>query len=274
MAHANINGVELFYADHGTGQPVVFHHGYTGSHDNFEATAALLASRFRCILMDCRGAGDSARPNTGHTIEQYAADVLGMADHLGLDRFTYVGHSMGGVIGMELGISHANRLDKLVLVAPAPANGMQVPPGVRERALALRAARDRETLLRERKALSARHRPDEAHIQSMERALSVSDAHYDQSFDALVMSARGDRLGEITVPTLMIAGAADGLLPANLNDFRRLPNATLHVFSRVSHGIPYEVPEAFAEVVGDFLDHGVVTAATLQQALVEAAPVR
>ena len=274
MAYATINGVELFYAEQGTGEPVIFHHGYTGSHDNYETAAALLAPRYRCIVMDCRGAGDSARPESGHTIEQYAADVIGMADHLGLDRFSYVGHSMGGVIGMELGINHAGRLNKLVLVAPAPANGMQVPAGVRERALALRAAQDRETLLRERKALSARHRPEEAHIRSMERALSVSDAHYEQSFDALVTSARGDRLGEITVPTLMMAGAADGLLPANLADFRRLPNATLHVFSRVSHGIPYEVPDEFAEVVADFLEHGVVTAATLQAALLATTPAR
>jgi pimeloyl-ACP methyl ester carboxylesterase len=274
MTHATINGVDLFYAAQGTGEPVIFNHGYTGSHDNFEAAVTLLAPRYRCVVMDCRGAGDSARPESGHTIEQYAADVVGMADHLGLDRFTYVGHSMGGVIGMELGINHASRLNKLVLVAPAPADGVRVPPGVRERALALREAQDRETLLRERKALSARYRPEQAHLRSLERALSVSGAHYNQSWEALVSSARGDRLGEITVPTLMIAGAADGLLSANLADFRRLPNATLHVFSRVSHGIPYEVPEAFAEVVADFIENGVVTAATLQAAMLAATPSR
>jgi len=274
MAYATINGVELFYAEQGTGEPVLFHHGYTASHDMFDGVIPLLAPSYRCIVMDCRGAGDSARPETGHTIEQYAADVLAMADHIGLDRFTYVGHSMGGVIGMELGIKHATRLNKLVLVAPAPADGVQVPPAVRERTVALRKAQDREALLRERTALSARSRPVEAQIRSMERALSVSDAHYEQSWDALVTSARGDRLGEITVPTLMIAGAADGLLSANLTDFRRLPNATLHVFSRVSHGIPAQVPEAFAEVVGDFLEHGVVTAATLQAAMIAATPAR
>jgi pimeloyl-ACP methyl ester carboxylesterase len=71
-------------------------------------------------------------------------------------------------------------------------------------------------------------------------------------WDALVDYRKGDRLKEIMTPTLMLAGAADGLLPANLADFQRLGNATLHVFSRVSHGIPYEVPEEFTRVVLDF----------------------
>lgn len=271
MPTANINGVDLFYEVTGDGPPVLLHHGYTGSHDGWAGVVPLLSRRFRTIVMDARGAGDSSRPNEGYTIPQYAADIIGMADHLGLERFTYVGHSMGGVIGMELGLEYPQRLEKLVLVAPAPADGIDVPPSFRERAVALRARGDRDTLFRERKALSARERPDEAHMRSVERALSVSDGHYNESWDAMVDYHRGDDLKRITTPTLVIAGAADGLLPANLKDFQRLPNATLHVFSRVSHGIPYEVPEAFTEVLVDFLDNSVVTAATLQAALMASA---
>ncbi len=275
MPRAVVNGVELFYEQRGTGDPVLFHHGYTGSRDNWQRAVELLSPSYRCTIIDCRGAGDSGRPASGHTIEQYAADTLALADALGLERFTFVGHSMGGVVGMELGINHASRLEKLVLVAPAPADGVQVLPGVRERSLALRAARDRETLLRERKALSARYRPDEAHARAVDRALSVSDAHYVESWEALEASRRGDRLARVTTPTLVMAGAADGLLPANLKDFQRLPNATLHVFSRVSHGIPYEAPEEFAAALSDFLQHGVVTAASLQAKLqAEAAAAR
>ena len=66
---------------------------------------------------------------------------------------------------------------------------------------------------------------------------------------------------------MMVAGAADSLLPANLLDFQRLPNATLHVFSRVSHSVPREVAPAFARVLADFMEHGVVTSTTLLEAL-------
>ena len=75
------------------------------------------------------------------------------------------------------------------------------------------------------------------------------------------------RLEELTTPTLMVAGAADGLCPANVNDWQRLPNATLHVFSRVGHGIPTDVPEEFTLILADFLEHGVVNAKTQQEKL-------
>ena len=71
------------------------------------------------------------------------------------------------------------------------------------------------------------------------------------------------RLSEITTPTLMIAGAADGLVRSNVSDYLLLPNAALHVFSRVGHLIPQDEPEQFAEVLSDFMANGVVTAATL-----------
>jgi pimeloyl-ACP methyl ester carboxylesterase len=271
MPHATINGVELFYDEHGSGEPILLHHGYTGSHDAYDDVVPHLAKGYRVIRMDGRGAGDSTRSATGHSIEQYAADVIGMADHLGLDRFTYAGHSMGGVIGFELGLSYADRLNKLILIAPAPADGVQVPQSFRDRARDLHMRKDIDRLLFEAMVTTAIPRSPELVEARILRGLSVSDAHYEESWDALVSYRKGDRLGEIKTPTLLIAGAADGLLPANLADFQRLGNATLHVFSRVSHGIPYEVPDEFSAVVLDFMEHGVVTAATQMAKLREMA---
>ena len=82
---------------------------------------------------------------------------------------------------------------------------------------------------------------------------------------------KGDRLGEIQTPTLILAGAADSLLTPNLRDFARLGNGTLHVFSRVGHGVPREVPSAYSRVVTDFLEHGVVNAQTIAAAVADAA---
>jgi len=269
MPHAQVNGTSLYYEIHGEGEPILFHHGYTGSHDSWEEVVPHLSGRYRCILMDCRGAGDSDHPAEGYSIEQYADDVIALADFLGLERFTYVGHSMGGVIGYELGLRFPTRLAKLVLVAPAPADGVQAPPEMHDRARALRQARDAETMLRERLVMAPRPPDPDIFRRAVERALSVSDGHFEGSWEALVTYRKGERLREIAVPTLLVAGAADGLLEANLRDFLRLPNATLHVFSRVGHQIPREVPAEFALVLADFLEHGVVTARTLQQRLRE-----
>lgn len=271
MTHATINGVQLFFDEHGSGEPVLLHHGYTGSHDAYDDVVPHLASKYRVIRMDGRGAGDSARDASGHSIEQYAADVIGMADHLGLERFTYVGHSMGGVIGFELGINHADRLNRLILIAPAPADGVEVPQSFRDRARELHYGKNLDRLMFEAMITTAVPRSRELVESRIRRGLSVSDAHYEESWEAIVNYRKGDRLGEIQTPTLLVAGAADGLLPANLADFQRLGNGTLHVFSRVSHGIPYEVPDEFAAVLLDFLEHGVVTATTQMAKLRELA---
>jgi pimeloyl-ACP methyl ester carboxylesterase len=272
MPHATINGHQLFYDEHGSGEPILLHHGYTGSHDAYDDVVPHLAKAgYRAIRMDGRGAGDSTREAKGHSIEQYAADVIGMADHLGLDRFTYIGHSMGGAIGFELGLSYGDRLNRLVLIAPAPADGVQVPQSFRDRARDLHYSKNVDRLLFEAMITTTIPRSKELVEARIRRGLSVSDAHYEESWEGLASFKKGDRLGEIKTPTVLVAGAADGLLPANLADFHRLGNATLHVFSRVSHGIPYEVPDEFAAVVLDFLEHGVVTAATQMAKLREMA---
>jgi 3-oxoadipate enol-lactonase len=266
MPHQQVNGVELYYEDTGgSGPAILFHHGYTGSHDGWSVITDQLRDRFRCIVMDCRGAGDSAHPDDGYTIEQYALDVIGMVDALGIDRFTYVGHSMGGVVGMQLGVHHGDRLERLVLVAPAPSGGVEMPAAFREEASRLWYARDAEELMRQRLVGAARPElNDEVTAKArVDRALSVSKGHYEQSWQELVDVRLSDQLGSIRTPTLMIAGAADSLLKPNLDDFNRLRGASLHVFNRVGHMVYTDVPDAFAELIADFMDNGVVTAKTL-----------
>lgn len=278
MAHATINGASLYFEDHGgSGPAIIFHHGYTGSHDSWEIVAPALASDYRCIVMDGRGAGDSEHTAGGYSIEQYADDVVGLADHLGIDKFTYVGHSMGGVMGMELGIRYPHRLEKLVLVAPAPADGIdqtsEAAKSSRQHSAELYATRNRAQMISERMLLSPRPEYDRI-AAATDRALSVSQGHYDDSWDALVNSRRGDALASVMTPTLVVAGAADGLLLANLRDFQRLPNATLHVFSRVGHGVHQEDPQPFIVMLRDFMEHGVVTAGTLMEAMRQPAAAR
>ena len=264
MPYARVNGADLYYEEQGSGPPVIFHHGYTSSHDCWEDVYPRLADRYRCIAMDGRGAGDSASAPGPFTLAQYADDVCGMADALGIDRFRYVGLSMGGATGYELGLRHADRLESMVLVAPAPADGIQNPEAGHAHSQDQRRRQAREEMLRERMLTGGR--PNEDYLRrAVERALNCSDGHFEDAWTSMVDLRVGSRLGGIQTPVLMVAGAADGLLQSNLADFARLGNATLHVFSRVGHGIPYEVPSALSRVVADFFEHGVVTAQTLRE---------
>src|SRR4051794_19364665 len=223
MAHRSINGFDLWYEDGGSGEVIVFHHGYTGSHDSWPPIVEQLRDEFRCVMMDARGAGDSAHPADGYTIEQYAADVIGVADALGIDRFTYVGHSMGGGIGMWLGLEYADRLERLILVAPVGSRGIDVAPDVRDAAAKLWYDRNVDELMRQRIAGAARPElTDEVMVKSrVDRALSVSPGHYEGSWESMRAFNVTDRLGELTTPTLMVVGAADTLAKGNLEDYAR-----------------------------------------------------
>ena len=266
MPRREVNGVELWYEDTGgPGPAVLFHHGYTGSHDSWPPIVERLRDRFRCVMMDSRGAGDSAHADGGYTIEQYALDVVGLCDGLGIDRFTFVGHSMGGGIGFRLGLEHAARLDKLVLVAPVPSGGVKMPAAMREAGRKLWYDRNADELVRQRLVGAARPELNDEVVAKarVDRALSVSVGHYEESWRAIETFDVTDRLGELTTPTLVVAGAADALARDNVQDYLRLPNASLQVFNRVGHFVPSDVPEELAALLADFLDNGVVTARTL-----------
>ncbi|MEX2373757.1 MAG: alpha/beta hydrolase, partial [Dehalococcoidia bacterium] len=101
---------------------------------------------------------------------------------------------------------------------------------------------------------------------------SVSNGHYAGGMATMRALRAGDRLGEIAMPVLMIAGTADGLLAANLKDFQRLPNAALQVFSHAGHEVAIDEPDGVARSIDQFMRLGVVTGRTLRARLAEAAP--
>jgi pimeloyl-ACP methyl ester carboxylesterase len=266
MAHAIINGARLWYDVQGEGQPLLLHHGYTASRVNWEPAAAMLRDRFQVILMECRGTGDSEHTADGYSLDQYAADVIGMADHLGLERFSFAGHSMGGGIGYVLALEYPQRIERLILMASVPADGYPLPSKeVRDFLIDRRRRGDRASYMEE--YIATRFRPEietDAWFNSrIDHILAVSEGHYVQGAESFAQLRVGDRLIDLEVPTLVLAGAVDSLLAANLADFSRLPNATLQVFSRAGHEVAVHEPEGVAAAIDAFMRHGVVTAAKL-----------
>jgi len=268
MPHVTVNGARLWYEVRGEGEPILLHHGYTASRVNWMPVAERLQSHHRVILMECRGTGESEHTKDGYTLEQYAADVIGVAEHLGLEKFTYAGHSMGGGIGYVLALTYPQRLERLILMASIPADGIPGSAASTEQP----TAKDRDVMLARYRAgrLHPEVETDAWYEDRVRHVISVSNGHYAGGSRAMRDLHVGDRLKEISMPTLVLAGAADGLLPANLQDFSRLPNATLHVFSRTGHEVAIQEPDGVAHAIADFMEHGVVTAKTQQQRLIEA----
>ncbi len=262
MTFAVINGARLWFDVRGPedGVPLLLHHGYTASHINWTPVSERLQQSYRVVLMECRGTGQSEHTDGGYTFAQYAADVVGLLDHLNIDRIAFAGHSMGGGIGYTLALDHGARLTKLILMAPVSADGFRdADPAPRELRRQLRLSRDRAALLAQYRGQSVRGDVEtDAWFESrVDHVFGVSDGHFDGGALAMRNLDVGTRLAEITLPVLMIAGSSDGLLAANLRDFSRLPNAALHVFSRAGHEVALHEPEGVARAIDEFLRLGI-----------------
>lgn len=116
--YERVNGVRIHYLDHAGGEPpVVMLPGLTANAHSFDGLAAAgLSPRFRTIALDLRGRGDSDKPATGYTLEDHAADVLALLDHLGIKQATVLGHSFGGLLTIYLAVKYPQRVARLVLL--------------------------------------------------------------------------------------------------------------------------------------------------------------
>jgi non-heme chloroperoxidase len=117
------DGAEIFYRDWGRGQPIVFHHGWPLSGDDWDAQFMyFLARGFRVIAHDRRGHGRSTQTFDGNEMDTYAADVAALADHLSLENAVHVGHSTGGGEVARYVARHGGggRVAKAVLIGAVP----------------------------------------------------------------------------------------------------------------------------------------------------------
>lgn len=114
-----LDGFRLHAVHSGTGAPVVLLHGLSGSYRWWRYTVPALEQRFRVHLPEMIGFGGSRRPERQPTIPQMAELMVGWLDALGLDRTSFIGHSMGAQVGIHLAARWPDRIDRLVLVSAA-----------------------------------------------------------------------------------------------------------------------------------------------------------
>lgn len=123
------DGTQIYYNDWGTGQPVVFSHGWPLSADAFEDQMFFLAERgYRCIAHDRRGHGRSSQPWNGNEMDTYADDLATLVERLDLKNAIHVGHSTGGgEVARYIGRHGTKRVAKAVLVSAVPPLMLKTP---------------------------------------------------------------------------------------------------------------------------------------------------
>jgi non-heme chloroperoxidase len=123
------DGVTIFYKDWGSGQPIVFSHGWPLSSDDWDTQMMFFLSHgYRVIAHDRRGHGRSSQVADGHDMDHYADDLLALTEHLDLKKAIHIGHSTGGgEIARYIGRHGENRVAKAVLISSVPPLMVKTP---------------------------------------------------------------------------------------------------------------------------------------------------
>ena len=251
--------VKLQYYQHGHGsQTVLLVHGYVSSARLWQLTMERMdPERFRVIALNNRGAGDSARTASedAYTIEGFANDLHNVAEALHLDRFTLVGHSMGGATVARYALTHQDRLKALVLLNSTPLDGRELEDGW-------------DSAIREQ--FRSRNRPEgdmgfggPEVTQEFKQAVFADVAR--NPIERALAGRRSmsqlrlrSRLGDIQVPTLVVGGDMDTSVGVDniLADYLALPEASrsLHIFHGVGHSPNVEIPQRLAGLLTRFVE--------------------
>jgi pimeloyl-ACP methyl ester carboxylesterase len=195
---------------------VLLVHGWMVSSAVFDDVVEKLdLTGLRLVIPDLRGAGKSGMAASGYTLEQHARDVLTVAEHAGLKRFTVVGHSMGGQVAQWVAAQEPSRVEGLMLITPVPAAGMQLPPDAAGLFRTSAGDREKQKIIL---GLATKQLSAESLERLLKDSVTVGKAAVESGFDAWTGGGFEAKLASITAPTLVVATDDPFLPPAFLRE--------------------------------------------------------
>lgn len=249
------NNIQLNIKQSGQGEmALVFLHFWGGSVNSWQEVTDQLASRFHCIAIDARGAGDSMAPEHGYSIRDHAADVLSVIQQLRLSRYIIVGHSMGGKTAQLIASLRPEGLSGIMLVASSPLSAMPITEKQRTQMYSAYLSPEAATYTLNN-ILSCGELNSIVQHRTVNDALRMSDAavagwlEYGSREDLSACAT------ETLVPVLIMAGEEDKVdpLPVVRNIIAPMyPSAYVDILPGKGHLLPLEAPSEVASRIEDF----------------------
>jgi pimeloyl-ACP methyl ester carboxylesterase len=265
MPHATTNdGVKLYYEETGAGKPVIFVHEFAGDYRSWEAQVRHFGQRYRAIAFNARGYPPSDVPEaiSAYSQNRAADDIIGVLDHLDIDRAHVVGLSMGGFAALHCGFRHPTRT--LSLTVGGCGYGAE--------------RSQRETFRTESETIAFTEKyaygPTRVQFENKDprgfaefkrllaghSAVGMANTQLGCQRERPSLYDLTDQMKTLTAPTLILTGDEDWpcLTPGILMK-QNIPTAALAVMPNCGHTVNLEEPDEFNAIVGDFLnqvDHG------------------
>lgn len=249
-------GVDLAVHEGGAGVPLLLIHAWGETHRTFDRLLPLLPETMHLVVPDQRGAGRSSKPANGYELRDGVADLTALLDALDIDRCWLVGTSSGGYLAQQLAVEHPHRVRGMVLVgSPSTLQG-PVPLPLSEALSSFHDPVTRADVDALQAALPFHGPVPDTFIEDqMTAALSIPRHVWLAGIEGLVGAVPPIEAGRIGVPTLILWGSEDDLLPASQADdlAAAIQGSQLVVYEHTGHLVLWEQPERVARDIAAFV---------------------
>lgn len=259
MPYADNDGVKIFWEEAGVGDPLLLIMGLGYSHDMWNRTLPVVSERYRTIIFDNRGVGRSDVPPGPYPIPAMAADAAAVMDSAGVERAHVFGISMGGMIAQEFALRYPDRVRSLILGctthggAEAVAADAEVITTLMARGMMSAEDGIRAMIPFIYDPATSRQRIEED-LEIRARTFPTAEGYFAQIQGVMAFNSRS-RLSQLKVPTLVIHGESDRLIPPENGRLiaRLIDGAKLVMIPGASHIFPTDQPEISHEAILGFL---------------------
>jgi pimeloyl-ACP methyl ester carboxylesterase len=263
-------GVDLYYESHGRGEPLILVPSTAYSGEVWKPSQMPLAESLNLILHDPRGCGRSVAIQAVYTVEQMAADIVALMDHLNLPTAHLLGHSMGGRIALSLTQNFPARVKSLIMAAsgsgPAARAGVDCVPGLPHRLVVEMVEMGFEKFIRHEicesdtfftKDYRARY-PDK--VEEFFKLAWATHAKLPEFVHLCIARHNWEgthRLADVKVPTLVVIGDQDTVGSNHVQQSevlaKRIPGAQMKILKGQSHGFFWQAPEETNAMILDWV---------------------